>query len=186
VETHMEALFGDERAAKLRTALEGMSPDDRESLILEELSQAIKEMGGTFVLPFRFKRGKRTSHSIVFVSKNFKGYEIMKDIMAGESSTDDQGVASFTYSPADASMPLLFSLAQPFDALKKNLPIDLAGQTMTMREIYEDHSVDTPYVSKNYKQALRELEAEGVIVADPPMARRPKNTFANHVKVTFK
>jgi three-Cys-motif partner protein len=105
VETHMEALFGNERAAQLRTALAGMSPDDRESLILEELSQAIKEMGGTFVLPFRFKRGKRTSHSIVFVSKSFKGYEIMKDIMAGESSTDDQGVASFTYSPADASMP---------------------------------------------------------------------------------
>jgi hypothetical protein len=66
----------------------------------------------------------------------------MKDVMAGESSTDDQGVASFTYSSADASMPLLFSLAQPFDALKKNLPIDLAGQTMTMREIYENHSAE--------------------------------------------
>ncbi|MBR1164943.1 three-Cys-motif partner protein TcmP [Bradyrhizobium elkanii] len=186
VETHMDALFGAERAAKLRTALEGMSPDDREALILEELSQAIKDMGGTYVLPFRFKRGKRTSHSIVFVSKSFKGYEIMKDIMAGESSSDDQGVASFTYSPADASMPLLFSLAQPFDALKKSLPTDLTGQTMTMREIYEDHSVDTPYVSKNYKQALRELEAEGIIVADPPMAKRKKNTFANHVRVTFR
>ncbi|MCC8968945.1 three-Cys-motif partner protein TcmP [Bradyrhizobium brasilense] len=186
VETHMDALFGAERAANLRTALKGRSPDDREALILEELSQAIKEMGGTYVLPFRFKRGKRTSHSIVFVSKSFKGYEIMKDIMAGESSSDDQGVASFTYSPADASMPLLFSLAQPFDAFKKKLPIDLAGQTLTMREIYEDHSMDTPYVSKNYKQALRELEAEGTIIADPPMAKRPKNTFANHVRVTFK
>jgi len=119
VEIHMEALFSTNRATKLRAALEGKSPDEREALILEELSQAIKEMGGTYVLPFRFKRGKRTSHSIVFVSKHFRGYEIMKDIMARESSTEDQGVASFTYSPADASMPLLFSLSQPFDALKK-------------------------------------------------------------------
>jgi hypothetical protein len=39
----------------------------------------------------------------------------MKDIMAKESSTDDQGVPSLTYSPADASMPLLFSLQRPLD-----------------------------------------------------------------------
>jgi hypothetical protein len=69
----MDALFGTERAAELRQKLTGLSPDQRETLILEELSQAIKEMGGKFVLPFRFKRGNRTSHSLIFVSKHFKG-----------------------------------------------------------------------------------------------------------------
>jgi three-Cys-motif partner protein len=186
VEDHMEALFGEDRALRLRDALTGKSPDDREVLILEELSQAIKEMGGTYVLPFRFKRGKRTSHSIIFVSKHFRGYEIMKDIMARESSTEDQGVASFAYSPADASMPLLFSLAQPFDALKERLPNDFAGETLTMRQIYEDHSVDTPYLPRNYKQALRELEIAGKITADPPLLKRKGTSFADHVKVTFK
>jgi three-Cys-motif partner protein len=186
VESHMDSLFGTDRAKTLRAALQGKTPDDREALILEELSQAIKEMGGTYVLPFRFKRGKRTSHSIVFVSKHFRGYEIMKDIMARESSTEDQGVASFTYSPADASMPLLFSLAQPFDALKSRLPEAFAGETITMRRIYEEHSVDTPYLPRNYKQALRELEISGTITADPPLARRKGTSFADHVKVTFK
>jgi three-Cys-motif partner protein len=186
VETHMEALFGEDRAQKLRIALNGKSPDDREALILEELSQAIRDLGGTYVLPFRFKRGKRTSHSIVFVSKHFRGYEIMKDIMARESSTEDQGVASFTYSPADASMPLLFSLTQPFDTLKQTLPKDFAGETLTMRKIYEDHSVDTPYLPRNYKQALRELEIEGKLTADPPLSKRKGTSFADHVLVTFK
>jgi hypothetical protein len=46
--------------------------------------------------------------------------------------------------------------------------------------------VNTPYVAKNYKQALRELEAEGQITADPPITMRKQGTFANHVKVTFK
>jgi hypothetical protein len=59
-----------------------------------------------------------------------------------------------------------------------------------MREIYEDHSVDTPYTDKNYKEALRQLETAGKITADPPAAKRPKRagvtTFADHVKVTFK
>jgi three-Cys-motif partner protein len=190
VRKHMDALFGAERVEELRENLQGKTPEQREILILEEISQAIKEMGGKFVLPFRFKRGARTSHSLIFVSKNFKGYEIMKSIMASESSTEDQGVASFTYSPADASTPLLFSLAQPFDKLLIDLPKAYAGETSTMRKIYEDHSVDTPYTDKNYKEALRQLEAAGRITADPPAAQRPKRkgitTFADHVKVTFK
>lgn len=186
VKKHMDALFGVERVDELRKKLEGKTPEQRETLILEELSQAIKALGGTFVLPFRFKRGARTSHSLIFVSKHFRGYEIMKSIMAGESSTEDQGVASFTYSPADASTPLLFSLAQPFNKLLTGLPKTYSGETLTMREIYEDHSVDTPYTDKNYKEALRQLEAAGKITADPPAAKRRGNTFANHVKVTFK
>jgi three-Cys-motif partner protein len=186
VKKHMDALFGVERVDKLRKKLDGKTPDQREALILEELSQAIKAMGGTFVLPFRFKRGARTSHSLIFVSKHFKGYEIMKGIMAGESSTTDQDVASFTYSPADASTPLLFSLAQPFDKLLKDLPKVFAGQTVKMHHVYENHSVDTPYTKTNYKKALMQLEAAGKITADPPAHERRKNTFADHVLVTFK
>jgi three-Cys-motif partner protein len=190
VKKHMDALFGVERVDELRKKLDGKTPDQRVSLILEELSQAIKDMGGKFVLPFRFKRGARISHCLIFVSKAFKGYEIMKGIMASESSTDDQGVASFTYSPADASTPLLFSLLQPFDKLLADLPKVFAGETLTMRRIYEEHSVDTPYTDKNYKEALRQLEASGAILADPPAAKRQKRlgvvTFADQVKVTFK
>jgi three-Cys-motif partner protein len=186
VRAHMDALFGTDRVANLRDNLIGKTPDQREALILEELSQAVKSMGVNYVLPFRFKRGARTSHSLVFVSKHFRGYEIMKGIMAAESSTEDQGVASFTYSQADASTPLLFSLTQPFDQLLKDLPKVFSGETLTMRKIYEDHSVDTPYTSKNYKEALRQLEAAKTIKADPPAAKRKANTFADHVKVTFK
>ena len=86
--------------------------------------------------------------------------------------------------------PLLFSLAQPFDYLLKDLPKVFAGETLTMRKIYEDHSIDTPYTDKNYKEALRQLALAGTIIANPPAANRPKRTgsvtFADHVKVTFK
>ena len=107
----------------------------------------------------------------------------MKDIMAKESSITDQGVPSFTYSPADASTPLLFSLARPFDGLKEELVKAFSGQTLSMQQIYERHSVDTPFVKKNYKDALLALEAEGKIVANPP--KRKKGTFADQVLVSF-
>jgi hypothetical protein len=185
VKKHMDSLFGNERADKLREALPKLSPEQRESLILEELAQAIKQMGGAYVLPFRFKNsnGNRTSHSLVFVSKHFKGYEIMKEIMAKESSVVDQGVPSLTYSPAEASMPLLFSLARPFDSLKEDLLKTFAGKALTMKEIYERHNDDTPFIKKNYKDALLALEQDGKIVSTP--AKRRQATFADHVLATF-
>lgn len=133
VRSHMDALFEKERVDALQIELKDKTPEQRERIVLENLSQAIREMGGKYVLPFRFKRGNRTSHSLIFVSKHFKGYEIMKSIMASESSTEDQGVPSLTYSPADASTPLLFSLAQPFDKLLQDLPKVFSGETLTMR-----------------------------------------------------
>ena len=187
----MDALFGSDRAERLRDVLVGLGSDERENLIVEELCEALKEMGGSYVLPFRFKneKGKRTSHHLIFATKHFKGYEIMKGIMAKESSEHHQGVASFEYSPASEKFPILHGLVQPMEALQRTLVRDFAGETLTMRQVYETHCVGTPYVSSNYKAALRELEAKGKIKVDPPADERPRRkgeiTLADHVRVTF-
>lgn len=83
VREHMEALFGQERAARLREKLETMSSADRENSIVEELCKALEAGQGRFVLPFCFKNdnGTRTSHHLIFVSKHVLGYSIMKEIM---------------------------------------------------------------------------------------------------------
>jgi three-Cys-motif partner protein len=193
VKQHIDALFGEDRAEDMRVAVKDKTPAMREAFILEQLAQAIKSMGGRYVLPFIFRNetGNRTSHSLVFVSKHFKGYEIMKEIMARESSVAEQGVPSFTYSPADASMPLLFSLTTPLDKLKGMLQRDFASQTLTMQQIYQQHSIDRPYIKKNYKAALLNLEQAGQITANPPLKANPlgkgrrAGTFADAVSVTF-
>jgi three-Cys-motif partner protein len=191
VRQHMDALFGKERADDLRAELAGMSPVEKESLIVENLSQSLKDMGAAYVLPFAFKndRGTRTSHHLVFATKHFRGYEIMKGIMAKESSEHHQGVPSFEYSPASEKFPILHGLSRPLDALQGALLRDFAGETATMREIYERHCVGTPYISSNYKHALAELEAKNGIRVEPPAAERRKIkgevTFADHVRVTF-
>ncbi|MBY0618349.1 three-Cys-motif partner protein TcmP [Sphingomonas ursincola] len=188
VKPHMDALFGEERANALRARLPGLTPELREAAILEELANEIQALGGKYVLPFTFRNGEgtRTSHKLIFVSKHFKGYEIMKDIMAAESSTIDEGVPSLTYSPADASMPLLFSLAQPLSRLKEMLVSDFKGQTLTLSEIYERHSVGKPYVRKNYREALKALEAAGKIFAFATKGARRTGTYPEHVKIQFK
>ena len=123
---HMSALFGKVRADDLRARLEGIGPSEREMTIVNELTSALKELGGEYVLPFCFKneRGARTSHHLIFVSKHVRGYEIMKGIMAEYSSKMDQGVPSFEYNPADERYPLLFELTRPLDELTRTLLTD--------------------------------------------------------------
>lgn len=186
VRPHMDALFGHERVEKMRADMASMKPNTREPYVLENLAHALKDLGARFVLPFRFRRadGSRTSHFLVFVTKGEKGYEIMKDIMARESSTEDQGVPSFTYSPADARTPLLFSLARPLEALAEDLVKTFAGRTMAMDAIYKEHHVDTPFIRRNYKQALVELESAGRVTCVPSAEKRRKGTFSDDVRVT--
>ena len=189
--THMQALFGEERCESLKQELEEKNPTEREFLIVEELCQALKSYGSRFVLPFRFKnkKGERTSHHLIFVSKNFRGYEIMKGIMANESTSDEQGVPSFEYNPADflPKQTLLFQLSKPLDDLKDEILVNYKGQEITMKYLYEDHNVDTRYIKKNYKEALKDLLNDGKIDAISPTGKPPrKGTFGDNIKITFK
>lgn len=191
VREHMNVLFGDERADTIRNELEGLTPIDRETLIIERLSEALKEMGAKFVLPFTFKneRATRTSHHLIFASKHFKGYEIMKGIMARESSEQNQGVPSFEFSPASERFPLLFELFRPLDDLEEMLIEEFSGMSLTMNDIYQQHNVGRRFIEPNYKKVLLGMEAAGKIEVVPPMEKRPKRkgeyTFAGHVVVKF-
>ncbi len=190
VKKHMVALLGEDRIDRLAPKLEDLTPKRREFVIIEELCQALKEYGGKFVLPFRFKGkdGKRTSHHLIFVSKGFKGYDAMKEVMAKESSSNTDGVPSFEYNPAHA-MPqqtLLFKLSRPLEDLKEMLLEEYAGQKMSMLDIHNAHSIDTPYIKKNYKKALSELSDKGIIKAANRRGKRPrKGTFADDAVASF-
>ena len=191
VQDHIDALFGAERGTRLRQRLISLNPQQRELQILEELTEALRDLGGKYVLPFCFRNasGNRTRHHLIFVSKNVLGYTIMKNIMAQESSSREQGVPTFEYNPASADYPLLFELARPLDSLEGLLVQDFAGQMLTMGEVYERHHVGRRYIEANYREVLIKLESKGVIRVNPPAAQRPKRkgvvTFAKHVQVTF-
>ena len=191
VEEHMNALFGKGRADALRAHLGGLPPEEREIAVVEAISQALVSLGSNYVLPFRFKssEGSRTSHHLIFASKHPKGYEIMKEIMAKESSSENDGVPSFEYNPATIRQPLLLELSRPIEELGEMLCHEYVGRTLPMRQIYESHNVGRQYIAKNYKKALSDLEAQGKIVADPPATERRKQkgivTFADTVSVSF-
>jgi len=194
VEKHINALFGKERADKVREqlkklALKKPNPQKRESIVVEAIYEALKEISGEYVLSFRFKHEveNRTSHHLIFVTKNLRGYEVMKDIMANESSEYVQGIPSFEYNPSTNRQLSLFSY--DLYELEAMLLDTFSGRTMTMKEVYDQHHVGKKYTSKSYKKALANLESQGKIVVDPPVNTRRKVkgeiTFGDSVKVIF-
>lgn len=200
VQDHVRVLYGADHFDHLRAQLRtGLTPEERESIILDEFMRALKNRGGRFVLPFKFRddRGTRTSHYVLFVNKHFLGYSIMKDIMFGESSSD-QEVRHFEWAPSPSSrlvqLSLLPDLSSPSNVysigmLKRFLLEVCQGQSPSVRQIYELHSVDTPYTERNFKTAIRELEAEGTVSISTPASRRQKKngvvTLADGLIVTF-
>src|SRR5207253_1588115 len=79
---HMNALFGIERVDRMRAALKAMRPALRVDYIMEMLAEALRAEGFSYMLAFRFKddNGTRTTHALVYVTKDPKGYGIMKNI----------------------------------------------------------------------------------------------------------
>lgn len=187
VDEHMDSLFGQGRADRLRKRLPELDSNEREVAILEEFAQALLEAGGRYVLPFSFlnEQGKRTSHHLVFVSKHPLGYKIMKVIMAGQSSKTEQDVPSFRYCPADRKYRVLFEYNRPLDDLKPMLLQRFSGQTLTMQQVFERHNVGTPFLEKHYKRVLLELEEEGRITVLNSNPKRRKNTFAGDLLIQF-
>ncbi|WFF71821.1 three-Cys-motif partner protein TcmP [Proteiniclasticum sp. QWL-01] len=193
IKQHMASLFGGERLDELRNQLlDTLTTDEREVIVVQELCDALRQNGSRFVLPFRFKNnnGARTSHHLIFLSKNFRGYEIMKEIMAKESSDTKDGVANFEYNPREMyyRQGTLFDLlSRPLDELQGMLIEQYAGRTIDFLELYEEHSVDRPYIKKNYKEVLRTMFDTGLISAVNPKTNNPprKGSFSDEMRITF-
>lgn len=188
VSEHMVALFGETRAKSLRAKFEAtdLRPVEREALIVDEMKKALEELGGKHVLPFRFKNpsGTRTTHHLFFVSKHFKGFEIMRDIMYSHSHKE-QGVAKFEYNPAEAGQRSLFEFLRPLEDLEEMLLTAFAGQTVSFTDVYESHSVGRGFVKKNYRDVMCRMELDGKLRMEPQHGSRKSGTIGEKVKIIF-
>lgn len=189
---HMDSIFGKERADYLRSIVKDMSPEEREETILNELAESLSNNRKNYVLPFRFIRadGGRTSHYLILVSKHVLGYTIMKGIMYKYSSELIDGVASFSYIPVqNKQLSLLALYDRPLDTLGDDLLSKFNKKTLTVKNIFDKHHVNTPFILQNYKEALRRLESDNRIIANPPADKRPKRkgilSMGDDVKIIF-
>ncbi|MDP9023896.1 MAG: three-Cys-motif partner protein TcmP [Candidatus Eremiobacteraeota bacterium] len=170
-DSHLIALFGDQRLSTLRAELQRIEDvDDREDLVLASLQEALKEIGARYFLRYRFRYPDgKTSHHLVFVTTHRKGHDAMKDRMAAHSAKSPDGVPYFEFVPGTPrqGQPGLFDthvLTPP-----RNFPYSIRslankiynryrGRTFRIDTIFQAHSVGLPYTIQNFRAAILDLQ----------------------------
>jgi three-Cys-motif partner protein len=186
VEAHMEALFSSGRLEMLRRTLWAAPKADREPLLLRALGDSLQELGGRYLIPFRFlRKGGRVSHYICFVTKSRLGYAIMKDVMAKRGNVDEDDVPIFEYYPPADGRQLSFQSERPLTQLSADLLAAFSGRAASVKEIFDQHNVGRPFLLKNYQKVLKELELAGSIRCTPQINKRKPETLAKGTIVHF-
>lgn len=178
---NLDNILSPEIAADLREFFKTASPQEKEDALLRGFIKTMHDQGVTYAVPFCFKYvdKNRTSHHLIFLSKNHVAYRIMKEIMAKVSSEQSSdGVSCFCYSDQAKNA---VQTSMNFDTDKKtitqleqNLLTQVAGQKLTTKQIFEEYdkrfpnAMDNPYTPSNYKVALRQLREKGSIESKHP------------------
>ena len=186
MEQHLADLLGEARLAQLRMNVERLSPFEREQSIQRAISDAVVEMGGRYLIPFRFAWADgRTSHYIYFVTKHPLGCEIMKGIMARKGIVDEDGVPRFEFVPRQEGRQLMLSCLRPLAKLPEALLTIFEGRTLSVRQIITEHHPGTPFVPPNYRTVLRGLYEERRVACTSEKGPIRKNSMPDHVQVSF-
>lgn len=185
VRTHVDAIFGADKINELRAVLPSLQPMERERRVMHELNRVLFQSQIRFTRTFRFRRVKKeeTSHYLVFATKHWKPYKTMSDIMAKHSSIDIDGFYSFEYNPiAKEKESLALRLFKPFDMLKHEIKSQFrGGRSLTVVEMFLEHSPGTTYILKNYKVVLNSLYTEGAL--EILSLKKPRGrTFADDIE----
>jgi three-Cys-motif partner protein len=188
----LDAVFGRERAEALRRKIQFLGPSQRERVIVEEMQDALKEIGARCVIPFRFISvdADRTSHHLLFASKHPLGCQIMKPIMRNQSSNVVQGIGSFEFTGAtqiDEQLPI--PGLGPLDQLQTDLARIFSERTIRFKELLSQHDHPTA-IEANYKAAILQLEADGIVTVEVPGRERRKLkgalTLPDDAVITFR
>ena len=152
----------------LRQALSGSSPSESEYRTVSFLSECLFRRGVPYVLPMRFtmQDSTQTSYHLVLISKHFRAYELMKEVMDRVSTGHVEGAVPFEFvSRGDSVLQIPMLGLRPEDHLHERLFSKFAGQSLSFRDMYvcyEQHNA-TPFVKRHYVEALDRLREQQLL-----------------------
>jgi hypothetical protein len=184
----VDEFFEPARAKALRAEIPNRSAPERQRIILSAVTSSITE-AGAIPLFFRFKSNKgRTSHHLVYASKNQRAAGMMKGILRSASSKVVEGVGSSEHDPRVRE--LSGSLFDGLYEVEDRLLSVYASREIRFGALLEAEA-HTQYPESNYRDAVLKLEGEGRVVVDPPAETRrfqaggKKRTLPKGVLIRF-
>ncbi|MCI8627741.1 MAG: three-Cys-motif partner protein TcmP [Lachnospiraceae bacterium] len=186
--SEMLELFGEKHYKLLLKKIQNQHGQNRESIVVNEMAEAIRDIGIPHLLPFRFKFAgqERTSHYLIFASKNKTAFSIMKDIMYSIGEKDFNNIGKFEFIPSCdkehfQQLSIIDLFTTTFEDFKRYLCEQYHGKSMSVKNLIEQDITNTKFVRSQYKDALKQLEAEGKIYCNS----HKKNSMGDNVFVIF-
>ncbi|KKG04760.1 three-Cys-motif partner protein TcmP [Methanosarcina mazei] len=133
---------------------------DKESALLELYQQQLHEHTGVnYTFPFKVSEDekKQTTYYLIHATNHPLGCEIMKEIMYKAGTR-----GRFGYLGPEEGQILLSSY--DLKELKEYLIYKFSNQSVLFEEVMNKTVDKTPFIKKEYKEALIELENEGKIL----------------------
>jgi three-Cys-motif partner protein len=184
----LDEFFEPARAKALRAEIQNRSASEREEIILAAVTSSIAA-AKAIPLFFRFKSNSgRTSHHLVYASKNKQAAGMMKSILRSASPEVKEGVGSGEHNPR--ARELSGSLFGGLYEVEERLLSVYAGREIRFAALLEEEA-QTRYPESNYRDAVLKLEGEGRVVVDPRAENRrfqaggKKRTLPRTVLIRF-
>lgn len=169
---NFDALFGTSAWRELQSVHD---PIERRNFLHGlYLTQLRSAAGARYVRSFEMRnKNDATDYFLFFATNSKTGIERMKEAMW---KVDESGEFRFS----DATNPaqtLLFEKQPNFVELRRQLLVQFAGKSATVAEIEEFVLAETSFRETHYKNQLKELEKEGLLVPINPPANRRARTY---------
>lgn len=175
-------IFGEQEYETLRENFKSCkNAKQQDRLILKTVDKVLNKEKKIYSCGIRidFEHRKMSNYFLVFISKHWRGFKIMKEIMSKHSISDSDGVPDFVFNTRLMGLPKQRPLIRNYTKLE-NIKTSLINigfsKPLTFENICTHLQLNKfPFNDSNIKRALLELESEGKIVVDKPPEKRIKN-----------
>ena len=148
---------------------------ERLQFIIDNLGKEYEALlkSRVYYTAFKFQEEdiETTSHFILHLSKNKRGFDLVKQIYNDFANvgTIFDGVNTYTFDVKKITNPVeeLFDTnSENIDALKNMLLEEYKGRTITSYDLFEEHQKNCLYSRSHYVKALRRLVEEGAVESE--------------------
>lgn len=148
---------------------------ERLQFIIDNLGKEYEALlkSRVYYTAFKFQEEdiETTSHFILHLSKNKRGFDLVKQIYNDFANvgTIFDGVNTYTFDVKKITNPVeeLFDTnSENIDALKNMLLEEYKGRTITSYDLFEEHQQNCLYSRSHYVKALRRLVEEGTVESE--------------------
>lgn len=148
---------------------------ERLQFIIDNLGKEYEALlkSRVYYTAFKFQEEdiETTSHFILHLTKNSRGFDLVKQIYNDFANvgTVFDGINTYTFDVKKITNPVeeLFDTnSENIDALKNMLLEEYKGRTITSYDLFEKHQQNCLYSRSHYVKALRRLVEEGLIESE--------------------